>query len=170
MIPLGRKECIERRKSLSWKQREKKEKAIVEKLLPFLKGNIAAYVPIKGEVNIFDICLESGTVYLPKMIENYELEFIPYTGDLVQGSFQTQEPVGKACDPNDLDVIIVPMVSFCGLHRKGYGKGYYDCYLKKTNALKIGVAFDVQEEEFESQPHDIDMDILITESKLWRKE
>ena len=26
--------------------------------------------------------------------------------------------------------------------------------------MKIGVAFDVQEEEFESQPHDIDMDIF----------
>ena len=46
------------------------------------------------------------------MIENYELEFIPYSGNLVQGTFQTQEPIGTACDPNDLDVIIVPMVSF----------------------------------------------------------
>ena len=58
MIPLGRKECIERRKSLLQEQREKKEKAIVKKLLPFLKGNIATYVPIKGEVNVFDICLQ----------------------------------------------------------------------------------------------------------------
>lgn len=170
MIPLGRKECIERRKSLLQEQREKKEKAIVKKLLPFLKGNIATYVPIKGEVNVFDICLQKGNVYLPKMIENYELEFIPYSGNLVEGTFQTQEPIGTACDPNDLDVIIVPMVSFCGLHRKGYGKGYYDRYLQKTNALKIGVAFDVQEEEFEPQSHDVDMDILITESKLWRNE
>lgn len=167
---MGRKECIERRKSLLQEQREKKEKAIVKKLLPFLKGNIATYVPIKGEVNVFDICLQKGNVYLPKMIENYELEFIPYSGNLVQGTFQTQEPIETACDPNDLDVIIVPMVSFCGLHRKGYGKGYYDRYLQKTNALKIGVAFDVQEEEFEPQSHDVDMDILITESKLWRNK
>lgn len=168
MIPLGRKECIERRKSLLPNQREKKEKAIVEKLLPFLKGNIAAYIPINGEVNIFEACLQHGGVYLPKMIENYELEFIPYTGNLVEGAFHTKEPVGEACDPEDLDVIIIPMVSFCGLYRQGYGKGYYDRYLKKTNALKIGVAFDIQEDEFVPQPHDVKMDILITESKLWR--
>ena len=47
-------------------------------------------------------------------------------------------------------------------------KAIMNRYLQKTNALKIGVAFDVQEEEFEPQSHDVDMDILITESKLWR--
>lgn len=167
---MGRKECIERRKRLSLLQREEKEKAIVEKLLPFLKGNIATYVPIKGEVNVFDACLKQGDVYLPKMVENRQLEFIRYDGHLLKGSFETLEPVGKPCAPDQLDVIVVPMVSFCQLHRKGYGKGYYDRYLKKTKAVKIGVAFDVQEEIFTAQPHDIDMDILITESKLWRKE
>lgn len=167
---MGRKECIERRMGLSLKEREEKEKAIVKQLLPFLKGRIAAYVPIKGEVNIFDACLRQGDVYLPKMKEDTQLEFIRYNGTLSQGGFQTLEPVGIPCTPNELDVIVVPMVSFCGLHRKGYGKGYYDRYLSKTQALKIGVAFDVQEEDFVACPHDVDMDILITESRLWRRE
>ena len=65
------------------------------------------------------------------MIENYELEFIPYTGDLVQGSFQTQEPVGKACDPNDLDVIHRTYGQLLRIASKGYGKGYYDAICKR---------------------------------------
>jgi 5-formyltetrahydrofolate cyclo-ligase len=49
-------------------------------------------------------------------------------------------------------------------HRIGYGKGYYDRYLKLTSARKIGIAFSFQEiDEILVDPFDVDCDIVITE-------
>lgn len=50
----------------------------------------------------------------------------------------------------------------------GYGKGYYDRYLKYSNALKIGVAFDIQEINFEIKKTDVILDYMITESRSMR--
>ena len=165
---MDRKATIHKRKHLSLIQRQQKEKAIVQKLLPFLEGNIGAYVPILGEVDIMEVSLSKGKVFLPKVLDNQNMEFILFDGNLKEGAFGVMEPSGPAVDPESLDVIVVPMVNFCGFHRRGYGKGYYDRYLKKTKALKIGVAFDLQEDEFSAGQYDVDMDILITETKLWR--
>lgn len=50
----------------------------------------------------------------------------------------------------------------------GYGKGYYDRYLKDSSALKIGIAFDVQEIKFDVKPTDVKLDMIITESRILR--
>jgi 5-formyltetrahydrofolate cyclo-ligase len=53
------------------------------------------------------------------------------------------EPVDtKPVSLNDLHIILVPLISFDKKgHRIGYGKGYYDRFLKKfPGALKIGVS------------------------------
>ncbi|WP_305154459.1 5-formyltetrahydrofolate cyclo-ligase [uncultured Dubosiella sp.] len=65
-----------------------------------------------------------------------------------------------------IDVIVVPMVAFDGKYRIGYGKGYYDRYLKTFEGLKIGVAFDDQE-VYDYQPslYDVPMDVIVTESR-----
>ena len=42
-------------------------------------------------------------------------------------------------DVKDLDVIVVPLLMFDANHNRiGYGRGFYDRCLKKTNALTIG--------------------------------
>lgn len=156
---------IQRRMDLSLESRRIKEKAIVETLLPFLKGKVAAYNPIQGEVDLFSF-LRKDDFYFPKVIDDETMEFIPYSGSFQKGRFKVDEPIGHPIDPMDIDVILIPMVAFYVRTRKGYGKGYYDRYLKKTKALKIGIAFDLQEDiTIRKQSHDVDMDILITETR-----
>ncbi len=67
-----------------------------------------------------------------------------------------------------IDVIIVPGIAFDKkMNRIGYGKGYYDKYLKKLKALKIGLCYDFQLfEKIPATKHDIKMDIIITEKRM----
>ena len=166
---MDRAACIQKRKALTASQRKQKEQAIVTQLLPFLKGKVGLYVPIQGEVDVFTPLCSYPHLYLPKVTGPDSMRFCQYQGKLQEGTFHVGEPTGQACQPQDLDVVVVPMTGFCGLHRKGYGKGYYDRFLKQAKALKIGVAFDCQEMVFEKQTHDVDMDLLITETQCRRK-
>ncbi len=49
----------------------------------------------------------------------------------------------------------------------GRGKGYYDRLLGDTRATKVGMGFDFQllDDEIEAEPHDVALDIVITENK-----
>lgn len=162
---MDRKEIIQKRMDIDCISKIEKEKTIVETLLPFLKGRIGLYVSTNSEVNVFE-SLKDLDVYLPKTISSTEMEFRKYDGNLIKGKFNILEPVGEIIEPTDLDVIVVPMVSFNKRTRVGYGKGYYDRYLSKTNALKIGVAFDMQEDHsIIKKDTDVDMDIVITETR-----
>ena len=51
-------------------------------------------------------------------------------------------------------------------NRVGRGKGYYDRLLTGSKATKIGVGYDFQliEEGIDTDPHDVRMDVVITES------
>ena len=48
-----RKECIQRRSLVSNSERLLKEKAITNCVLPFLKGKIGTYIPIRNEVDVY---------------------------------------------------------------------------------------------------------------------
>ena len=104
-------------------------------------------------------------LYIPKMLDDTTIAFYSDHEEKSMGPFSTIEPIGIQ-EVKDLDVILVPVVGFFGTYRMGYGKGYYDRYLSKSSALKIGVAFDVQETNFDIKPTDIKLDMIITESRI----
>ena len=162
---MDKNDWIQLRKRIE--HRNQKEKAIVERLLPFLKNKkkIGVYIPILGEVDVYSKLETRYTLYVPKVIDKTTMVFCENT-HLQKGAYNILEP--NLCDfiqPDQLDVIVVPMLAFDGLHRKGYGKGYYDRYLKDCSALKIGVAFDQQKTILQPQPWDVDMDYVLTETK-----
>ena len=166
---MDRKELIERRTNIE--DRDRKEQQIVQKLESFLNGNVGLYVPIKGEVNCFDDFKRYRNLYLPIVENDTEMNFYKFTGKLYRGTFNTLQPSNKTkVDPLDLDVIVVPLVGFYKMHRMGYGKGYYDRYLSKTQAIKIGVAFDCQRlDSMNIKKTDVPLDLIITETKtIWR--
>jgi 5-formyltetrahydrofolate cyclo-ligase len=69
------------------------------------------------------------------------------------------------------DVIIVPVLGFdAGLHRIGYGGGYYDRFLAtQPTAKKIGVCFEIgQINHIPAEPHDIPLDMIITEKNTYQ--
>lgn len=70
-------------------------------------------------------------------------------------------------------MVIVPMVGFnryCD--RIGMGGGYYDRVLGAGNfrpVSLVGVAFDCQLAEFDPQPQDVPMDLVVTESRQYSR-
>lgn len=79
---------------------------------------------------------------------------------------------GDAVSPeHQFEVVIVPMLGFTErCYRLGFGGGFYDRFLSgQVRALKIGLAYDLSYCEFEPEPHDVPMDMVVTESRVFRR-
>lgn len=84
-------------------------------------------------------------------------------------AMKIREPQGgQLIRPQALDVILVPLVAFdAQCRRLGHGAGYYDRYLAQTDALRIGVGFACQKvDAIHALPHDIAMDLIVTEEEI----
>lgn len=106
--------------------------------------------------------------YLPR-VNGLNLEILPYDESrLALGSFHIEEPTGHdTTDINEIELIVVPAVAYDrNGNRVGRGKGYYDRLLSRSTATRIGVGYDFQliEEGIDADPHDVPMDVVITES------
>lgn len=105
--------------------------------------------------------------FLPR-VNGVNLEVLPYNRSKLQyGAFHIEEPTGDDIENIDnIELVIVPAVAYDRSgNRVGRGKGYYDRLLAKTKATKIGVGYDFQlVDEIDADPHDIEMDIIITQS------
>lgn len=173
-----RKTALEKRLNHPPKNLSRFSTTIRKKLLlrkEFKKAKtIFFYIPIKNEVDILSVIKKSfknKNVLVPK-IEGEEMHAykINSLDDLVMGKFQT--PTAKEnCEkvnPKEIDLILVPGIAFDkkGL-RIGFGKGYYDRYLKKINAPKIALAYDFQiHENIPGEIHDERVDLIITETDI----
>ena len=104
--------------------------------------------------------------YLPR-INGVDLEILPYEESRLElGSFHIEEPTGNdVADPAEIELVVVPAVAYDKSGRRlGRGKGFYDRFLKTTKATKVGIGYEFQLlEELPSEPHDIGMDIVITQ-------
>lgn len=112
--------------------------------------NVHAFEPLLdlGEVNItpFVQSLQCSVVHPRQQNGEWVLEQEPY------------------------DVILVPMLGFdTGLHRIGYGGGYYDKFLAgQPQAVKIGVCFEIGRiEQLPIESHDIALNCVVTESAVY---
>jgi len=90
---------------------------------------------------------------------------------LVERAFGISEPVEmRTVTDLKFDAVFVPLVAFdrSGA-RLGYGKGYYDRFLKllPKETLRIGLAFAVQEvPSIPREKHDELLQYVLTESEL----
>jgi 5-formyltetrahydrofolate cyclo-ligase len=68
-----------------------------------------------------------------------------------------------------IDLVLVPGLAFDRQgNRLGYGGGYYDRFLVKVTALKIGLVPEALiVDEIPCEPHDIPMDILLTDERTY---
>ena len=108
-------------------------------------------------------------IWLPK-VSGGEMEFflVKPSQKFVKGAFGILEPSGVSEMAKGTDgLAIVPGVAFDReKNRIGYGKGFYDRYLRKhPHLVKMGIAFDVQlVDKIPKEETDCGLDFVVTES------
>lgn len=132
---------------------------------------ILLYYPKAGELDLTALAEDDKAFCLPR-IQQRILQACPWkVGDqLVLSTFQVQEPLTAAINPIEIDLIITPgLCADVQRNRLGYGKGCYDEFIPRTNAVTI---FPVPDEllfnKIPTEPHDIKPDIIITPTKIIR--
>ena len=143
--------------------------------------HLALYFSSHGEIDLTSLWktapLHGKQCYFPLVNNDLTLAFLPATPatPFKTNRFGILEPevaLDKAISPEELDLIIMPMVAFdIRCMRVGMGSGSYDRTLahnKKTTLF--GVAYQFQRIEFiNSQPWDVPLDAVITEKAIyWR--
>ncbi len=105
----------------------------------------------------------SPNILIPKIIYNYP-------SDLSPGIFGILEPTKDMpiIKKNEIDIIIVPGIAFSkDCMRIGYGKGYYDSFLKDYYNKKVGIAFWEQVVGYiPKDTHDVLLDKIITDKTI----
>lgn len=107
-------------------------------------------------------------VYVPKLAggEIYAVRLLAESR-LVAGAYGIWEPENGEDRLSVPDVCVVPGVAFDRFGgRAGYGKGYYDAFLRGKKTFKLAVCFDAQlTERVPVYAHDVRMDCIITEKR-----
>jgi len=150
------------------------DQSIREELLIHLgnKKNVGIFLPIEkfNEIDLSPLLsVKKYNWYLPiSFFLECEMEFAQVNSKthLVVSPQGISEPKGTSfIAPSLLDAIVVPMLISDRLgFRVGYGKGFYDYFLKrcKSSCLKIGVSyFEPIEAISDVENHDMPLDLCI---------
>ena len=179
-----RVEILKKRNALSMSEISKKSMVIQNRVINSSQyksaRTIGAYFPIGSEVRterIISTALDNHkVVLLPKTGSDKIAFFRIFQADfrekkLVEGRFRILEPPTSSSDVcKNIDLLIVPGVGFDKYgYRIGYGKGYYDRFIKENDfGFSIGIGFQFQ--VFDSRlPHsafDQRLDAIATEKNV----
>ena len=138
---------------------------------------IACYVSIKNEVDtktVIQKAIDSGKqVGVPVTREDGDMNFQAIAGlsDLRPVHYGLREPVPdsqKVLLSHTIDLILIPGIAFDRRgHRIGSGGGYYDRFLARTEAVRIGLSYAFQIiDRVPAEPHDVKMDLIVTEDEV----
>lgn len=173
-----RREIGNRRDALSPEQVTAYSRSITNKLMilePLLNARtIMGYASIRNEVDLHFFLDEQAargrTILLPRVEKNGMLAAVEFTGwqHTRPGAFNIMEPrTADHFDIGDIDAVIVPGLVFDGKgYRLGYGKGYYDRFLKtlSKNTFICGVCYDFQiVDNVDPHTEDVPVHWIVTE-------
>ena len=177
---MSSKETLRRKYSLIRKNRyfEVKE-SFFTPLIKIIKKkyikNIAIYYPSNHEVSTIKLfrILNNGKDFstLLPALSNGAMKFVKWNllDPLKVNDFGFLDPTsGKVIQRPDL--IIVPLLAYDKFkNRLGYGKGYYDKFLRKNkNILTIGLAFSFQKfNKITTSKFDVKLNYILTEKGIF---
>ncbi len=133
---------------------------------------LGVYWPIRGEIDLRQFAHRhveaGGTVGLPVVIQDAApVEFWRWRPGVALKRGHWNIPVPPERDVVQPDILVVPLVGFDrARYRLGYGGGFYDRTLAalRPRPRTIGIAFaDAELPTIHPQPHDIPMDVIVTE-------
>jgi 5-formyltetrahydrofolate cyclo-ligase len=171
-----RRGLVAHRTAMAPTQREALGRAILERLVAMVRAEtyptLGFYWPIRGEIDTRELArlhiAAGGRAALPVIVTQHApVEFWKWHPGMPTVRGVLDIPVPRERDSLVPDVLVIPLIGFDRAHyRLGYGGGYYDRTLAamKPRPLTIGVASSqVQLETIYPQPHDIPMDVIVTE-------
>jgi len=148
----------------------------------FIKKNIAVYLAFDGEIDLHYLIealwQTDHLIFLPALHPHtHELSFVRYCPSTIMKKNQygilEPENATECISPEDLDVVLMPLVAFDYKGtRLGMGKGYYDksfafCRSSPVKPMLVGVAYECQYcETLPANAWDVPLDGIMTEKKF----
>ncbi len=149
--------------------------------------HIAAFYPVRHELNLLPLIetcwSDDKQVYLPCLMPKpfQKMYFLPFRPDtpLKHNRYHIPEPALSARQQagiRQLDIVITPLLAF-GPHgeRLGMGGGYYDrTFAFQNRAIKHfkprlwAIALEAQAREFATNPWDVNIHAVATETGVHR--
>ncbi len=175
-----RKLLLNERKSITGKA--EKDSGVYDNLIsfePFIEAEtVLVYLSSESEVNtdkIISYCFDNGKrVAVPFCTDsdgNMEFYIIKSFNALSPGHYGIREPDIKSCEKlSDFSasIIVVPGLSFDkNGNRLGYGKGYYDRFLKNYSFISVGLCYNsFIKDIIPSENYDVKVNYIITEDAV----
>lgn len=169
-----RKKYLKIRRNINKYNKEKYDIQIFRKIIQleeYKKSKmVLIYASLKDEVDTIELIkysLNSGKVVAVPKCKGRRILFyrINSLEELEEGTFGVLEPNNKDLIKKfENSICIVPGVAFDKENNRiGYGKGFYDRFLKSYNGVKIGLAYrECICDKIDSEINDIKMDKIIT--------
>lgn len=111
---------------------------------------------------LIDYSLNNDKIVCLPVCVNNNLKFIKINKNTkyIKNKYHINEPeYSKDLIIDSSGLMIIPIISSYNNYRLGYGKGYYDRYLKNRKYIyTIGVGYDFQNKQFEINTTDIQLD------------
>ncbi|RYF89909.1 MAG: 5-formyltetrahydrofolate cyclo-ligase [Chitinophagaceae bacterium] len=182
-----RKIYLHKRTALTASERMKMDDLILiqfQQLGIYIPSLIMTYAPLE-KMNEFDPQLITDYCYFknPQQVLFYPVihsteptmhcEMVDDNTTFQLNKYGIPEPVnGTPMFPEEIDLIIVPLLAYSAKgQRVGYGKGYYDRFLKqcRKDVVKIGFSYFEAEAAIEgTDRHDVKLDYCVSPTNSYR--
>ena len=178
----ARKKYLDLRKKLDNVQIISKSTSISNNLqyLPIWEHNFYhIYLPIKekNEVDTMPIINilnnKKKKVLIPKSdFNNTTMKSFLLNDNTVlkKNNYGITEPINNEEFLGRIDVIFIPVVAYDLIgNRVGYGKGFYDKFLRNQNnkILRVGLSFFNPEKRIKIDEHDENLDFCVTPNRIF---
>lgn len=144
----------------------------IQRVAIYLTSTTSREIPTSG---IIDFLIDKQVeVAVPRVLdESGHMDMVLYrrSDKLISNKWGIPEPSASEVVSSEWpQLVVVPMLSgSVSGYRIGYGKGYYDRFLENKPLIKAGLCpDDLIFHEIPTDPHDIKLDYILTESEVIR--